>query len=590
MGVSSGSFETSAYSAAGSQFPNRIRVEWESSQDVATNSSTITWRVKSVGGIDGKFIFARKLTVNIGGVNVLRKLDDFKMWANDTLGSGSLTLTHDQSGNATLNAGAEVAIYTFDINSTKYGYSVALPQIARASMISVNGNTMGSEIQISIARADDSFTHTIRYRFGKKWNHLTEKTTSTSLSWKPPLELAEEVTYGTSGTGTMTCITYNGNNKVGEKTINFTLNVPADVKPSIKSFTPYIASTKPDGCGMYVKNNSTVKWVAKVEGIYGSRVSKCVIDGPNLHYESHDKSQYINTEYTATSSTLTTYGNKSYTITITDGRGRTASMTKSINVVDYNPPVITSANSFRSDKNGNMDISGMYVTHKINSSFYTLNGNNRIKIVAYSKEGASETYGKDDIIKDDANNQTQYTYTMTQTFDVSKTYDFKFIISDTVGGSHTVSTHVGTKNVPLNIAGNNKSVAIGGFAQNSSTGRFDCEWEAHFATAPITASDRNLKHNITDISIDVIDKLRPVQYNLINEASGITHYGFIAQDVEQALKESGATNNKNGIVYYDENVETKERSNYALAYDELIPLLVKKCQELQLEVNMLKGE
>lgn len=586
MGVSSGAFETSAYSAAGSQYPNRIRVEWESSQDITTNSSTITWRVKSAGGIDGKFVWARKLTVNIGGINVLRKLDDFQMWANNILGSGSFTLMHDQSGNATLNAGAEVAIYTFDINSTKYGYSVALPQIARASSISVNGNTMGSEIQISIARAYDSFTHTISYKFGKQGNQLTEKTTSTSLSWKPPLELAGEITYGTSGTGTMTCITYNGNDEVGRKTINFTLNVPAYVKPSIKSFKSSIAYTKPDGCDMYVKNNSTVQWDAEVSGIYGSDVRKCVIDGPNLHYES----PYINTKYTARSSTLTTYGNKSYTITITDSRGRTASMTGSINVVDYNPPVITSANSFRSDQYGNMDISGTYVTHKINASFYTLNGNNRIKIVAYSKEGSYETYVNDVIIKDDSNNQMQYIYTMTQIFDVSKTYDFKFVISDKVGVPHTVYTHVGTKNIPLNIAGNNNSVAIGGFAQSSSTGRFDCEWEAHFATAPITASDRNLKNNITDISIDVIDKLRPVQYNLINEASGITHYGFIAQDVEQALKEAGATNNKNGIVYYDENVETKERSNYALAYDELIPLLVKKCQELQLEVNRLKGE
>lgn len=587
MGVSSGSFETSAYSAAGSQYPNRIRVEWESSQDVATNSSTINWIVKSVGGIDGKFVFARKLTVNIGGINVLRKLDDFKMWANDTLGSGSFKLTHDQSGNATLNAGAEVAIYTFDINSTKYGYSVALPQIPRASSISVSGNTMGSPITILISKADPSFTNTIDFRFGNRRYPLAQQTTSVSLLWTPPLECADQITYGTSGTGTMSCITYDRNNvKVGETSINVTLNVPAYVKPSIKSFLPSIASTKPDRCGMYVKNHSTVQWDANVEGIYGSVIRKCVIDGPNLHYES----THINTKYTAKSSTLTTYGNNSYTITITDSRGRTASMTKSINVVDYNPPVITSANSFRSDQDGNMDISGMYVTHKINLSFYTLNGKNRIKIVAYSKEGASETYGNGDIIKDDANNQTQYTYTMTQTFDVSKTYDFKFIISDTVGGSHTVYTHVGTKNVPLNIAGNNKSVAIGGFAQNSSTGRFDCEWKAHFATAPITSSDRNLKYNIADISIDVIDKLRPVQYNLINESSVITHYGFIAQDVEQALKESGATNNKNGIVYYDENVETKERSNYALAYDELIPLLVKKCQELQLEVNRLKGE
>ena len=76
---------------------------------------------------------------------------------------------------------------------------------------------------------------------------------------------------------------------------------------------------------------------------------------------------------------------------------------------------------------------------------------------------------------------------------------------------------------------------------------------------------------------------------MINESSDITHYGFIAQDVEKTLSNAGV-NYKNGIVHYDEDNETKERSNYALAYDEIIPLLVKKCQELQREIDRLKEE
>ena len=96
------------------------------------------------------------------------------------------------------------------------------------------------------------------------------------------------------------------------------------------------------------------------------------------------------------------------------------------------------------------------------------------------------------------------------------------------------------------------------------------------------------KHNVEDINIDIVDLLHPVQYKLINENSGITHYGFIAQDVEQVIKNAGITNDKLGIVRYDENKETNEKTNYAIAYDEIIPLLVKKCQELQQEINELK--
>ena len=210
-----------------------------------------------------------------------------------------------------------------------------------------------------------------------------------------------------------------------------------------------------------------------------------------------------------------------------------------------------------------------------------------------SKKSSDSTYSNSVIIKNDSSNTVSYTYTYpNDSFAVDSTYDFKIVISDSVGQSTTVYTHVGTKNVPLNISSDNNSVAIGGFAQTSSNnkGRFDCVWEAHFATAPITDSDRNLKHNIKDINIDVIDRLRPVQYNLINDESDTTHYGFIAQDVEQALLESGVTGDKMGIIHYDENYETQERTNYALSYDEIIPLLVKKCQELQREIDRLKGE
>lgn len=588
MGVSSGAFETSVYNV-GDEYPNRIRVEWSSSQSVANNTSTIYWSVKAAGGTGStaRFIMAGPITVNMAGINVYSRSDRFELHVGATLGSGSFTLTHNSDGTKSFSAWAEAALYTYAVSSTKYGYSVDLPQIPRASSISVSGNTMGSPMTISISRAASSFTHTITYQFGNKTGTLATQTSNSSVLWTPPLDLATQIPDNTFGYGTIWCTTFSGDTNIGQKSINFTLYVPSDMAPSIKSFVSHIASPKPSKCGMYVKNNSTVQWKASVSGVQGSTIRKCVIDGQNLHYEATHSS----TSYSGTSSTLTSYGNKNYTITITDSRGRTASRTGSINIVDYNPPVITSANSFRSNADGSMNSSGTYVTHKITASFYTLSGKNKIKIDVYSRDGGTDSYGNLVSIKNDSNNTINYTYTYPSgSFNTSKIYEFKFDIYDSVGGRDTKYTRVGTKNIPLNIAGNNNSVAIGGFAQNSATGRFDCAWEAHFASAPITDSDRNLKYNIEDISIDVIDKLRPVQYNLINGESDITHYGFIAQDVEQALKESGTTNGKNGIVYYDESADTKERSNYALAYDELIPLLVKKCQELQREINRLKGE
>ena len=591
--ASSGAFETSVYDAAGSAYPNRIRIEWSSSQSVANNTSTIYWTVKSAGGTGNSYsyVMAGPVTVNIAGVTVFSRSDRFEMHVGETLGSGSFTLTHNTDGTKSFSAWAEAAIYTYAVSSTRYGYSVDLPQIPRKSTVTASNATLGNTVSININRASSSFTHTIRWAFGNKSSTIATKTSNTSVLFPTYVDLALEIPNSTTGTCTIYCDTYSGDTLVGTTTYNITLTVPSNIIPTIRSFTSSIASTNPPGCGLYVKNNSTVKWTVSVSGAKGSTIKKCVISGPNLSYETNSSSN----SYSATSSTLTTFGEKTYTVTVTDSRGRSASMTKNITVVDYNSPLITSYTSFRSNSNGSMNSSGTYITHKITPSFYPLNdgyiAKNIAKIVVYSKKGSDLVYGNAATITNSAENQKALMFTYTdQTFAIDSTYDFKIVISDSVGQSATVYTHVGTKNVPINIASNNNSIAIGCFAQASNTGRFDCAWEAHFATAPITDSDRNLKHNIKDINIDVIDKLRPVQYNLINDESDTTHYGFIAQDVEQALLESGVTSDKMGIVHYDENYETQERTNYALSYDEIIPLLVKKCQELQREIDKLKGE
>ena len=592
--ASSGAFETSVYNAAGSKYPDRIRVEWSSSQSVANNTSTIYWTVMSAGGWGSSesYVMAGPVTVSIAGVTVYSRSDRFAMHVGDVLDSGSFTLTHNSDGKQSFSAWAEAAIYTYAISSTRYDYYVELPQIPRASNVFIlYGNTIGSQIDIGISRAVSSFTHTLTWRFGGRTGTIAESSSSASITWTPPLDLSSQIPNSESGAGTLTCITYNGNTEIGRKSISFTLKVPSYIWPSINKFEPSIVPVDIKNCGLYVKNHTAVKWDVTAYGSYGSTIKKCTISGQNLSYTFTNTS----TSYTRTSETLTISGEKIYTVTVTDSRGRTASKTGRITIWDYNSPVITSANSFRSNADGTLNGSGEYVTHKLTASFYTLQGNNTIKIEVFNKESSNPTYSKNSvIIKNDSDDKTiNYSYTYPDSsFKADTKYDFKIVISDSIGQSSTVYTHVGTKNVPINIASDNSSIAIGSFAQkqDDNKGLFRCEWAASFASSPQVDSDRNLKRNIDDIGIDIIDKLKPVQYVLKNDDSDTIHYGFIAQDVEQVLLSSNESKQKTGIVHYDEDESTKEHKNYSLAYDEIIPLLVKKCQELQREIDILKGE
>lgn len=592
--ASSGAFETSVYNAAGSKYPDRIRVEWSSSQSVANNTSTIYWTVMSAGGWGSSesYVMAGPVTVSIAGVTVYSRADRFRMHVGETLGSGSFTLTHNSDGKQSFSAWAEAAIYTYAISSTRYDYYVELPQIPRASNVFVlSGNTIGSQIDIGISRAVSSFTHTLTWRFGGRTGTIAESSSRPSITWTPPLDLSSQIPNSESGAGTLTCITYNGNTEIGRKSISFTLKVPSYIGPSINTFESSIVPVDIKNCGLYVKNHTAVKWDVTAYGSYGSTIQKCTISGQNLSYTFTNTS----TSYTRTSEILTISGEKVYTVTVTDSRGRTASKTGRITILDYNSPVITSANSFRSNADGTLNGSGEYVTHKLTASFYTLQGNNTIKIEVFNKESSNPTYSKESvIIKNDSDYKTvNYSYTYPDSsFKADTKYDFKIVISDSIGQSSTVYTHVGTKNVPINIASDNSSIAIGSFAQKQADnkGLFRCEWAASFASSPQVDSDRNLKRNIDDIGIDIIDKLKPVQYVLKNDDSDTIHYGFIAQDVEQVLLSSNESKQKTGIVHYDEDESTKEHKNYSLAYDEIIPLLVKKCQELQREIDILKGE
>lgn len=591
--ASSGAFETSVYNAAGSKYPDRIRVEWSSSQSVANNTSTIYWTVMSAGGwgSSASYVMAGPVTVSIAGVTVYSRSDRFAMHVGDVLDSGSFTLTHNSDGTQSFSAWAEAAIYTYAISSTRYDYYVELPQIPRASNVFIlYGNTIGSQIDIGISRAVSSFTHTLTWRFGGRTGTIAESSSSPSITWTPPLDLSSQIPNSESGAGTLTCITYNGNTEIGRKSISFTLKVPSYIGPSINTFESSIVPVDIKDCGLYVKNHTAVKWDVTAYGSYGATIKKCTISGQNLSYTFTNTS----TSYTRTSETLTISGEKVYTVTVTDSRGRTASKTGRITILDYNSPVITLANSFRSNADGTLNGSGEYVTHKLTASFYTLQGNNTIKIEVFDKKSSDSTYSQSVIIKNDSDYKTvNYSYTYPDSsFKADTKYDFKIVISDSIGQSSTVYTHVGTKNVPINIASDNSSIAIGNFAQKQADnkGLFRCEWAASFASSPQVDSDRNLKRNIDDIGIDIIDKLKPVQYVLKNDDSDTIHYGFIAQDVEQVLLSSNESNQKTGIVHYDEDESTKEHKNYSLAYDEIIPLLVKKCQELQREIDILKGE
>ena len=97
------------------------------------------------------------------------------------------------------------------------------------------------------------------------------------------------------------------------------------------------------------------------------------------------------------------------------------------------------------------------------------------------------------------------------------------------------------------------------------------------------SSDRRLKRDITVLDgrhQALFDRLRPVSYRLREDEDGKEHIGLVAQEVQEALEQSGLTNSA--------LVQADSEGMLSIGYGELIGLLVDEVQTLKARVKALE--
>ena len=86
------------------------------------------------------------------------------------------------------------------------------------------------------------------------------------------------------------------------------------------------------------------------------------------------------------------------------------------------------------------------------------------------------------------------------------------------------------------------------------------------------------------MGLNFVNKLKPVSYKWNAEHLGDkTHYGLIAQDIEEAVKSEGKTLDDFAAVTKEDGVAM------GLGYSELIAPLIKAVQELSAKVAALEA-
>jgi len=127
-------------------------------------------------------------------------------------------------------------------------------------------------------------------------------------------------------------------------------------------------------------------------------------------------------------------------------------------------------------------------------------------------------------------------------------------------------------NAQVPTASASNQVRIGGTTITSAT--IQVAWS--------NPSDRRWKNTIQNspLGLNFLQTLRPVSYARNNDAKGRTEYGFIAQEIEEALINAGDSNNA--------IISTDDDGMYTVRYNDFISISVKAIQEQQEQIEELK--
>lgn len=179
---------------------------------------------------------------------------------------------------------------------------------------------------------------------------------TSSASFTIPTTWYSYFSNATSGTATAKLSTYNGSTLVGTSTKTFTVAVASSVKPTISSFTvtPYTGNQTVNAWGVFVQGYTVANLSVSATPGTGASISSIAFSGLGVAQSS--------LETTATSSVLNVSGSTSYTVVVTDSRGRSATSEVVVYVNEYNPPSISKFEAVRCTSNGTQsDTEGTYI-------------------------------------------------------------------------------------------------------------------------------------------------------------------------------------------------------------------------------------
>ena len=365
----------------------------EKSYSIENNTSTVEWWVgiRSNTAYHNHYGLAETYTVVINGSTVHSAAHKPTVGNGQTVwvASGTATVGHNADGSKTVAVSASFNNAdrgTYLPTTGSCSGSLKLTTIPRATVPSIDKPSLdcGSVIKFTGTSASSNFSH----KLYSSWNGtekliatLDKGSTAVSYSYTIPTDWEKNMPNTTSAIATFILETLNGNTVIGRKSINATVQVRSGIVPTVGNPTIEDTNSISKAMGLYVQSQSCIKFTIPTSGNQGSTITSVSTKFNDQTYSGS----------TFTTQAIQNSGTLTYTITVTDSRGRTATKSGSVSVTAYNPPSLTNVSAKRANSGYAVDeSSGTYALLHFKVGFTGLSNKNVTSFyIQYRASGAT---------------------------------------------------------------------------------------------------------------------------------------------------------------------------------------------------------
>ena len=155
-----------------------------------------------------------------------------------------VTIRHDGDGTRTMYYRGEFKNKSNNKVIPINNAALVLTTISRASYGSDVAAEIGKPVTINITKRETWMRHSIWVTIGSYDQKIAGDNVDSSFTWIPPIEIANQFPNSSSGTGTITYVTYNNGIEVGKDVRRITVTVPTNLfKPGFTGFN--LSDTNP---------------------------------------------------------------------------------------------------------------------------------------------------------------------------------------------------------------------------------------------------------------------------------------------------------------------------------------------------------